>query len=457
MAADARAELHLLAQQWEREVLAGAPEQLQRHLREQVAARDLRYLGRPIVDVLRPVFVPAPLRAELYRSAELVAQALLLAARALADSPSSWDAHRLEEWERRALGLDRGALHEIVGRLDALVTEAGTPRFLEYNPVPAGVVEPEELSEVFGAFEPAARFVAARGLTYERTRARVARMLAAGDARRGGTGAPRVTMLTHPSIMQRATPLSAMPEMVKVTADLAGAGCRIDGCAWDGLERRGDRVVTPDGRPLEVVLVDEWEAFLRDAGPGHPLWGAVATNEVWLANSLCARVALGRKSLFEPLSDEAFLATLPPATADACRRCVPWTRVVADRWTEHEGRRVDLLSFVRQQRHRLVLKPANRSGGAGVVVGVATSAAAWDESIERSRREPHVVQERIAAQRERFPFGLEGEARWEERAIDLSPLVWLDGVAHGLVARTSSGELMNLTAGSGSMAPVFLC
>src|SRR5439155_24126013 len=119
-------------------------------------------------------------------------------------------AHRLEGWERRALELDRGPFNEVVGRLDALVTETDTPRFLEYNPVPAGVVESEELCEVFGAFEPVARFLAARGLLYDRTRARVGELLAAEHARRGGSGAPRVTMLTHPATTHRATPLSTM-------------------------------------------------------------------------------------------------------------------------------------------------------------------------------------------------------------------------------------------------------
>ena len=55
---------------------------------------------------------------------------------------------------------------------------------------------------------------------------------------------------------------------------------------------------------------------------------------------------------------------------------IPWTRVMEERRTEHGGKAVDLVPFVLALRERLVLKPNDDYGGAGIVLG-------WDGGRRR--------------------------------------------------------------------------
>jgi hypothetical protein len=59
------------------------------------------------------------------------------------------------------------------------------------------------------------------------------------------------------------------------------------------------------------------------------------------------------------------------ANAKAIYRSVPWTRRVADRKTTRNGRRINLLEFIRSNRSLFVLKPNDDYGGHGVYFRLA--------------------------------------------------------------------------------------
>ena len=56
---------------------------------------------------------------------------------------------------------------------------------------------------------------------------------------------------------------------------------------------------------------------------------------------------------------------------------VPWTRVVAERSTEFDGKKIDLLPWIADNREQLVLKPNDDYGGRGIVLGWTVSAEKW--------------------------------------------------------------------------------
>ncbi|MFF0430642.1 hypothetical protein ACFYU9_00235 [Streptomyces sp. NPDC004327] len=62
-------------------------------------------------------------------------------------------------------------------------------------------------------------------------------------------------------------------------------------------------------------------------------------------------------------------------------RYLPWTRILADRKTEREGRRVDLLAFVLENRERLVLKAGLGECGKQVVIGREVEQAVWESAV----------------------------------------------------------------------------
>jgi uncharacterized circularly permuted ATP-grasp superfamily protein len=138
------------------------------------------------------------------------------------------------------------------------------------------------------------------------------------------------------------------------------------------------------------------------------------------------------------------------------RRCVPWTHIVEDVAIEREGRRVDLIEWVRANRQHLVIKPTTEYGGSGVVLGWTVGPDEWEAAIRRALAEPHIAQERVTLPTEEFPVWSERGISFERFYADVNPFVWNGTRADGFGSRLASGELLNVTAGGGSAVPVFV-
>ena len=70
-----------------------------------------------------------------------------------------------------------------------------------------------------------------------------------------------------------------------------------------------------------------------------------------------ASKVLHKKASLAVLSDERNAGLFDREAAALVRACIPWTRVVEERHTEHHGEAVDLVPHVLAHRERLVLKP----------------------------------------------------------------------------------------------------
>jgi uncharacterized circularly permuted ATP-grasp superfamily protein len=131
--------------------------------------------------------------------------------------------------------------------------------------------------------------------------------------------------------------------------------------------------------------------------------------------------------------------------------------VVADVPTGHFGEHVELLSFVRREREKLVLKPSDEYGGSGVTLGWETSEGAWDAAIEKAISGNHgcwVVQERIPIRREIFPYVEPGgEVAFRDMLVDFAPYLFRGKLA-GFLTRLSATGLANVTSGGGQV-PAF--
>jgi len=166
-----------------------------------------------------------------------------------------------------------------------------------------------------------------------------------------------------------------------------------------------------------------------------------------------------KKSFFAVLTDEAHAARFSAAEHAVIRSHVPWTRVVAERRTRTStGDDVDLTTFIRTQRTRLVLKPTDDFGGHGVTLGWDTAAEAWDDTLQRavqSRPGSWVVQERIPIRREVFPMVETDPHRvtMRDMLVDCAPYLFR-GKMCGFLTRLSSSGLANVTSGGGQV-PAF--
>lgn len=99
---------------------------------------------------------------------------------------------------------------------------------------------------------------------------------------------------------------------------------------------------------------------------------------------------LDQKACWEILTDPQFTTKFfSPEERQVFRRHILWTRIVADRATRlPDGQTGDLLTYLREEREMLVLKPNRSYGGDGVLLGMSVSQAEWDAAIERALTAP---------------------------------------------------------------------
>lgn len=105
------------------------------------------------------------------------------------------------------------------------------------------------------------------------------------------------------------------------------------------------------------------------------------------------------------LSDKLNLALLSqlqgsdlfsPEEREAIAAHVPWTRRVAEEFTDWNHERVYLPDLLLRERERLVVKLGYSKGGHGVYVGHCTPPPVWEEAVERALEEgTWVVQELV--------------------------------------------------------------
>ena len=151
-------------------------------------------------------------------------------------------------------------------------------------------------------------------------------------------------------------------------------------------------------------------------------------------------------SLAGEVDHKTLLEILPRFVPAWVRRHLPWTRAIRDaRSTDPRGRVVDLATFVRRNRERLVIKPNRDYGGSGVVIGERVPARAWEKALEGWLLDPYegVVQERQPLRRERLPL--------EARPVYVVGGVHATEGGVATLARYSTEPVVNITRGGGIM------
>ena len=165
---------------------------------------------------------------------------------------------------------------------------------------------------------------------------------------------------------------------------------------------------------------------------------------------------LHKKASLAVVSDERQRRCFTAEERAAVAAHVPWTRLVEERTTQHEGRAVDLLPFIREHKDRLVLKPNDDYGGKGIVLGWTVDDAAWGAAVHTAVGHPYIVQERVVLPTEPYPAWVDGALHVGDRMVDTAPFLVQQGVVDGCLTRIATDPLLNVTAGGGSNVPTFL-
>jgi uncharacterized circularly permuted ATP-grasp superfamily protein len=430
---------------------AGAPSA--RALLDGLRATRLVFGDRPICRVLRPYFLTSVEARRLNDEAEALMSALRKVRAKLETDPAWRGRLGLSEDEELVLAADRQPFEpDQIARLDGFLVRDGAYRVIEYNAEsPGGIAFGDTMASIFKGlpvFEAFAREYSARSV--EGLELTLNQLLEAHRARvgPGATDRPNIAVVDR-----RSAPTLREFEICAESFTYRGCPSRV--VEPDELRFENGRLVAGDF-PIDVVykrvLVGD---LVRTYGTIHPLFQALRANAVTVASGFGVHL-LYRKELFAFLHDDRIAAAFDERERSAVVRCVPWTRFVEDVETEWQGTRIRLLDFVRTHRDRLVLKPTDEYGGAGVVLGWLVDDATWNKALFDALKSPFVAQERVTLGREEFPVLGSDALELASFYADINPYVWGGRRSEGFGGRLASGELLNVTAGGGSAVPVFI-
>ena len=420
-------------------------------LEQQLQRRGLFFGDRPLCTVLRPRFLlPAQ-----YQHLQACAAALLAAFTRAYDAGIA-DARirrqfRLSDWEESLMGLDpRFRDPSPTSRFDFFfLPESGEARLTEYNgETPAGAGYGDALAEIFLDLPVMHRFIREYDVRTLPTQHSVLRVLLDAYRQWGGIDPPRIAILDWKDV-----PTASEFALFDAYFKSRGFECSI--VDPRDVELRGGELHHPGGRINLIykrVLISE---LIEREGLDHPVVQAVRSGAVCMVNPFRCKL-LHKKASLAVLSDERNASWFSHAETAAIGAHVPWTRVVEERKTAYAGRPVDLISFMQQNRDRLVLKPNDEYGGKGIVLGWRTDDQEWEQAIAGALAEPFIVQERITIPSEPYPSRAGGRTVIADRILDTAPFAWAGGFMDGCLTRLSTETLVNVTAGGGSQVPTFV-
>lgn len=430
---------------------------------------NLLYFGdRAICNVLRPQFLHPADYERMAQATAHVTGALHKIYAAL--RTGELDARRLLHLSPAEAALvalpDVYGAPDVSARMDAFwlpgeELNQGDLYFLEYNAdSPGGLGYGDVLGDLFAEFEPMRRFAQDYHLSRPPVRSRVYRTLLetyqdwCAATGRTPTARPNIAIVDWRTVRTR-------NEFLLSRLVFEAAGSRVVICDPDELALRQGRLWAGDDFPVDIVYkrVVVNELIKRYPDPAEllaqPLVQAVAGNRVCMANHFNCQL-LYNKALFALISDEENHHRFSPAEQNAVARHVPWSRLVADQPTRYGEESVELVELIRARKDELVLKPVREYGGTGVVLGWETDGPAWEQALQRALAEPHVVQRRVPTPQEIWPVWQGGGLEFAPRMVDVDPYVWRGSRVEHAGVRLGTSALLNVSAGGGSAAPLFL-
>ncbi len=404
---------------------------------------------RPISPFLRPYFLEASRYQAIKQAARSLSQAFeAVTAAALGNDDILTELGMSEKevrWARLEPGYDGVSVNS---RLDTFLS-ADSFAFLEYNAEnPAGIGDQSSLERLFGHVPAVRKFLSENEHHYPRPQSRLLEVLDQTYRDFGGKMAkPNIAIVDWAGV-------STGPEFEILKEYFEAAGYATEICDPHELEYDG-RALSASGFEIDIffkrVIIHE---FLDRFDEQHAVFRACSDGAVCMANSFRSKIP-HKKSCFAILTDELYRSLFDADQLKAIRMHVPWTRTVRPGESTYLGENVDLLEFIRKERHRFVLKPNDEYGGAGIHFGWESSESEWDDAINAALAAPYVVQERVAVEKTDIPVFKDGEARIESLTVDFDPFLFKGHVEGGMV-RLAPGSLVNITSGGGETALAIL-
>jgi hypothetical protein len=423
----------------------------QAQLTRQLHRRNLFFGERPLCTVLRPRFLTVQHYQLLQQAIREIMPAFARAYHLAMANPDFRAQFMLTEWEEELIHVDpRFKAPSPAARMDCFFTPDDKIYLAEYNAeTPAATAYNDALSEVFLSLPVMGVFQRRYEVRPLPGRHHVLHALLDAYRQWGGRERPRIAILDW-----REVPTYSEFMLFKDYFNGMDFECVIADPRQ--LEYRGGQLLVDGITPVQLVykrvLLSE---LVNREGLDHPVIRAVREHAVCMVNPFRCKL-LHKKASFAVLSDEANAHWFSPEELGAVQRYIPWTRHVKERSTIYQGDSIDLLPYLSQNKDCFVLKPNDEYGGKGIVLGWEVSQSEWEDSLKTALLEPSIVQERVAVPREPFPSLHEGRVQIYDRFTDTNPFVWDGAYLSSFLTRLSTADLLNVTAGGGSVVPTFV-
>lgn len=435
-----------------RPLVKKSPE-LAKHFLEEVRAAKLTFGDRVHCPFLRPVFLSPQDDERVRLVAETIAAiAERLTTAALADA-SLLQQFRLRPEEERLVRMNGGyAPASAASRLDAFLLPESL-KFTEYNgESPAGPGYSESLSDIFRALPMMEEFQKSFEVHSYPLSAKLLDALVGTYVEWGGKSKrPQMAIVDWKEV-----PTWSEFEILKDRFERMGIPVELA----DPREVEFDgRHLVANGKKIELlyrrVLINDIVARPKEC---EAIVKAYEAGAVCVANNFRCKIP-HVKAFFAVLTDEKNARYFSTEERELIERHVPWTRVVSDVKTEHEGEPVELLGYMRKHQKNLVMKPSDEYGGKGVTLGWEVDKQEWENAIEQAPQDEKtgkaqgcwIVQERIPMRRGVFPYiGKGNKVEFKNMLVDFAPYLFRGKVA-GYLTRLSSTSLANVTSGGGQI------
>jgi len=420
-------------------------------LAEEIEKRDLFFGDVPVCRVLRPQFYAYADWMYLKRKTELVLGAFRKVHNVCMTNRDYRAQLDLDPYEEELFVLDKGfELPWSSSRLDAFFKpEDQYLRFVEYNAeTPAGLGYGDELAQAFFNLDVMKEFNKSYHVGYTSGQPQLMGAILNAYKAWGGTEHPNIAIVDWQDV-------PTLTEHAITQQFFEDKGYKTVLADPSDLEYHHDYLWKGDFKIHIIYKRVLYSELIGRNGIDSPIIQAVKDRAVFLTNSPSAKL-MAKKASLALMSDEANRDLFTADELTAIRLHIPWTRRVAERKTFYRGQEIDLIPYIADNRESFVLKPNDDYGGHGVVLGFKATQQQWDWAVKEALRTPYVVQETITLVERAFPSYIDNELIISNRFIDANPYVFNGDTVGGCLTRLSSAELLNVTAGAGSVVPMMV-
>jgi hypothetical protein len=435
-----------------RPLLKKSPD-LARNFLEEVRAAKLTFGKRVHCPFMRPVFLSPQDEERVRRVAETIAAIAERITAAALETVSLFEQFHLRPEEERLVRLNGGyARASAASRLDAFLLPESL-QFTEYNgESPAGPGYTESLADIFRGLPLMEDFKKRFEVHSYPLSAKLLDALITTYVDWGGkTKRPQMAIVDWKEV-----PTWSEFEILKEKFERMGIPVEL--ADPREVEFDGKHLIV-NGKKVELlyrrVLMNDIVAKPKEC---QAIVDAYASGKVCVANNFRCKIP-HVKAFFAVLTDEKNAHYFSSEEREMVQRHVPWTRVVSDVKTEHEGEPIELLEYIRKNQKHLVMKPSDEYGGKGVTLGWEVEKKEWEIAIEDAlpggkaakAQGCWIVQERIPMRRGSFPYiGKGNKVEFKNMLVDFAPYLFRGRVA-GYLTRLSSTSLANVTSGGGQI------